>query len=32
MAGLLLDIYAEAIGERQAQLEQLREPLAEAGG
>lgn len=31
MAGLLLDIYAEAIGERQEQLEKPREAVAETG-
>jgi glycosyltransferase involved in cell wall biosynthesis len=29
MAGLLLDIYTEAIGERQTQLDHVREPVAE---
>jgi glycosyltransferase involved in cell wall biosynthesis len=32
MAGLLLDIYAEAIGQRQEQMERLKEPLVEARG
>jgi glycosyltransferase involved in cell wall biosynthesis len=32
MAGLLLDIYTEAIGERLVHLERAQEPVAEAGG